>query len=83
MTRRCHHEFETKDGYPDDLHCQKCDAIYHISEYHYMNAKQLMAVPMEVRRKVLEWQAEQFNKENPDYYLEELEACTPTHKGGE
>ncbi len=72
MTKRCHHEYETKDGYPDDIICQKCGTIWTLPEYNYMNAKQLMTLPMEIRREVLKRQVEQFNKENPDYYKEIL-----------
>ena len=27
MTKQCRHEFETKDGYPEDIICQKCQTI--------------------------------------------------------
>jgi len=70
MTKRCHHEFETKDGYPDDIICRKCETIWTLSEYNYMNAKQLMTLPPFIRQEVLKRQVEQFNKENPGYYDE-------------
>jgi hypothetical protein len=70
MTKRCHHEIETKHGYPDDLICQKCQTIWYISEHLNKTAKELMLLPLEVRRIVLKNQAEKFSKENPDYYKE-------------
>jgi hypothetical protein len=66
MTQRCHHEFEMKMGYQDDIICQKCQRIWHISEYMNWTAKQLMhALLPAVRRKVLEQQVERFNAEAP------------------
>jgi hypothetical protein len=70
MTRRCHHVLETKPGYPDDLLCQNCQTIWTLSDYVRWTAKQLMALPLGVRREVLKRQAEKFAKENPDYYKE-------------
>ena len=68
MTRRCKHDFETKDGYPDDIICQKCQTIWTITDYIGWMAKQLMTLPLAVRREVLKRQAEKFQKDNPDYY---------------
>lgn len=70
MTKRCRHEYETKDGYPDDVICLKCQTIWSLSQYINYTAKELMALPKFIRYKVLERQAEEFTKENPDYYAE-------------
>ena len=71
MTKRCRHEPETKDGYPDDIICQKCETIWHISDWMNVSAVELQRhVPMFVRQAVLKRQAEQFAKDNPDYYSE-------------
>jgi hypothetical protein len=70
VTTRCHHNLETKIDYPDDLICQKCRKIWTITDYEKCTAKELMLLPMGVRRKILECQAEKFNKDNPDYYRE-------------
>lgn len=71
MTKRCRHELETKDGYPDDIICQKCQTIWTISDYMDWTAKDLQHhAPLFVRREVLKRQAEKFNKEHPDYYSE-------------
>jgi len=70
MTKRCRHEYETKDGYPDDIICRKCETIWTITDYLCWTAKQLMTLPMPIRREVLKRQAEQFDKDNPDYYRE-------------
>ena len=53
MTKRCRHEFETKDGYPDDMLCQKCQTIWTITDYVDWTAKQIMTLPLVVRREVL------------------------------
>ena len=68
MTKRCHHEYETKVGYPNDLICQKCQSIWTITDYLGYNSVQLMTLPKDVRYKVVERQVKNFNKENPDYY---------------
>jgi len=71
MTKRCKHKhLMTKPDYPDDIICEDCQTIWTISEYMYMNPKQLMTLPLFIRREVLKRQVEQFNKENPDYYKE-------------
>lgn len=70
MTRRCHHEYETKSGYPDDLICQKCQTIWTITNYLSWTAKQLMTLPFGVRQEVLRRQAESFVKKNPQYFNE-------------
>ena len=68
MTKRCKHEFETKDGYPDDILCQKCQTIWAISDYMDWTARQAMTLPLVVRRAVLKRQADIFARDNPDYY---------------
>lgn len=68
MTKRCRHEYETKAGYPDDIICQKCQAIWTITDYLNWTPKQVMTLPLEVRRKLLERQVAKFNETNPDYY---------------
>ena len=72
MSRRCHHEYETKNGYPDDLICQKCQTIWTLTDYAGWTALQLMTIPKYVRLKVLERQSTKFTKENPGYYDEGL-----------
>jgi hypothetical protein len=68
MTRRCRHEFEKKPDYPEDTICQKCQTIWRIPDYLNWTPKQLMTLLLEIRREVLKWQVERFNKEHPDYY---------------
>ncbi len=69
MTKRCRHEPDTKDGYPDDIICMKCMRIWHISEWMNKTAKELQhTAPIFVRQAVLHHQAEEFNYKNPDYY---------------
>lgn len=70
MTKRCRHEIETKDEV--DLICQKCSTVWNLSAYNGWTARQLMALPKEVRFEVLRRQAEQFSFINPDYYKEGL-----------
>ena len=68
---RCKHEVWTKEGYSDDLICQKCEKIWHISNYMSWSAYDLQHhAPKFIRKAVLERQTEQFNKENLDYYKE-------------
>lgn len=68
MTKRCRHEFEVKPDYPEDIICQKCQTIWRIPDYLAWTARELMALPREIRSAVLRWQAEKFAKDNPDYY---------------
>jgi hypothetical protein len=68
MTKRCHHEYETKNGYPDDLICHKCQTIWTITDYINYKSTELMTIPKGVRYVVIKRQAEQFNKDNPDHY---------------
>lgn len=71
MTKRCRHELETKDGYPDDIICQKCGTIWTISDYMSWSARDLQChAPLFIRKAVMKRQAEKFAKENPDYYKE-------------
>jgi len=70
MSKRCRHDFETKDGYPNDIICQKCQTIWTITDYLDWTAKQAMTLPLVIRRAVLKRQADIFAKENPDYYVE-------------
>ena len=63
MTKRCRHEYETKVGYSDDVICQKCQTIWHISEYMSWSAVDLMHhAPLFIRKEVLKRQVE--NSEN-------------------
>jgi len=39
MSRRCHHEYETKNGYPDDLICQQCQTISTLADSLYQVLK--------------------------------------------
>lgn len=68
MTKRCRHEYQTKDDYPDDLICNKCQSCWTITDYLSWTAKELMTIPKGVRYAVVKRQAEIFAKENPDYY---------------
>ncbi len=70
MTKRCRHELETKTDYPNDRICHKCQTIWTLTDYIDWTAKQLMTLPLEIRREVMKIQAEKFAKENPDYYQE-------------
>jgi len=58
MTKRCRHELETKVGYPNDIICRKCETIWTIPDYAGWTAKQIMTLPLEVRREVLKRQNE-------------------------
>ena len=71
MTKRCRHEYETKDSYSDDIICQKCQTIWTIGDYMNYTAKELMTLPLLVRNAVIKRQAERFAKENPEYYQDE------------
>lgn len=70
MTKRCHHEYEIKPDYPEDRICHKCQTIWRIPDYLNWTAKELMTLPLEIRREVLRIQAEKFNKANPEHYHE-------------
>ena len=68
MTKRCKHEIWTKDDYPDDLICQKCETIWHISDYMTWTAYDLQHhAPMFIRHAVLDRQVKKFAKEHPNY----------------
>jgi len=60
MTKRCKHEFETKEGYADDIICHKCQTIWTITDYLDWKATQIMTLPLEIRRLVLKRQAAAF-----------------------
>lgn len=63
MSKRCRHELETKDGYPDDIICQKCQTIWHISDYMNWSAYDLQHfAPKFIRKAVLEKQVAEFTK---------------------
>lgn len=72
MTKRCHHEFETKPDYPEDMICRKCQSIWTPQHYISWNAIELMKLPKPVRFQVLELQVEKFNRELPNYYQEHI-----------
>ena len=72
MTRRCHHEIETKPGYPDDLLCQKCQTCWSISECEKLSRKEFLMLPLEVRKIILKKQADKFVEDNPDCYAKEV-----------
>jgi hypothetical protein len=59
MTKRCHHKFETKNGYPDDIICQDCQTIWTVTDYTNLTDKELMCLPPYVRREVLKRQDQQ------------------------
>jgi hypothetical protein len=53
----------TKPDYPDDIICEDCQTIFHISEYMNWSAKDLMHhAPPFIRQAVLKRQAEQFTE---------------------
>jgi hypothetical protein len=58
MTKRCHHEYETKPSYPDELLCQKCQSCWTITDYLDWDAKRLATLPKGVRYAVIKRQAE-------------------------
>lgn len=63
MAKRCHHEITTKEDYPDDMICLKCQTIWHISEYMDWTAKELMRhAPKFIRLAVLSRQVKAFEK---------------------
>jgi hypothetical protein len=70
MTKRCHHVYDSKDDYPDDMICQKCQTIWTITDYLKYNSIQLMTLPKGVRYAVVRRQVKQFKKDNPNYYSE-------------
>ena len=70
MTKRCRHEYEKKEDYPEDTICQKCQTIWRIPDYLIWSAKELMTLPKQIRYEVIEWQVKKFNKDNPDFYNE-------------
>jgi len=58
MTKRCRHEFDIADGYAADIICQKCQTIWTITDYLNWTAKQIIALPLVIRREVLKRQAD-------------------------
>ena len=58
MTKRCHHEYETKPSYPDELLCQKCQSCWTITDYLDWDAKRLATLPKGVIYAVIKRQAE-------------------------
>ena len=72
MSKRCRHEFETKDGYPNDIICQKCQTIWTVTDYLAWTARQLMILPLVVRHEILKRQVDRFAEANPDYYKIEM-----------
>ena len=67
MTKRCRHELETKDGYPDDIICQKCQTIWTITDYMDWSAKDLMhRAPLFIRKAVLQRQADKYAATSPE-----------------
>lgn len=56
MSKRCHHEFETKPDYLNDLICRKCETIWTITDYLELPSKMLKSLPKVVRDEVLKRQ---------------------------
>lgn len=54
MTKRCHHEYETKNDYPDDMICLKCQSVWTLTDYLKWDARRLMTLPRGVRSAVLQ-----------------------------
>lgn len=57
MTKRCHHEIETKEDYPDDRICRKCGTVWSLTEIAKWGPTQLMTLPLEMRQELLKLQA--------------------------
>ncbi|MFA5300241.1 MAG: hypothetical protein WC389_18795 [Lutibacter sp.] len=68
MTNRCHHIIKTKSSLPDVLLCENCRTTWYISECAKLSRKEFLLLPLDVRRIILNKQAEKFTAENPDYY---------------
>lgn len=49
MTKRCRHELETKDGYPEDIICNQCQTIWTLRDYIDWDKKQLQTLPPIIR----------------------------------
>ncbi|KKN38865.1 hypothetical protein LCGC14_0749200 [marine sediment metagenome] len=52
MTKRCRHIFETKEGYPDDVICRKCETIWTLTDYKDWVQSALMTLPLVIRQLV-------------------------------
>ena len=67
MTRRCHHTFEQKQGYPYDLICMQCQRIWTVTDYLFWGEPQLLTLPPSVREKVRDVSAWLFRR--PEFWL--------------
>lgn len=57
MTKRCRHDWEQKADYPEDILCQKCQTIKKVAE---LTRREVLKLPMELRRSILRRQVAQF-----------------------
>jgi len=62
MTVRCHHKWEQKPDYLEDIICRKCETIRKVSE---LTRQQFLKLPMELRRSILTYQAKELVKIAP------------------
>jgi hypothetical protein len=70
----------TKPDYPDDIICEDCQIIFHISEYMNWSAKDLMHhAPPFIRQAVLKRQSEQFTEAGVEHLLDK--ASQPLEQG--
>jgi hypothetical protein len=52
MTKRCRHELETKNGYPNDFICHKCQTIWTLTDYLKWSVAELRTLPIEIRKAI-------------------------------
>ena len=55
MTKRCRHQWEQKSDYPEDILCRKCETIKKVAD---LTRREILKLPMELRRAILKRQAE-------------------------
>ena len=53
MTKRCHHKWEQKPDYPEDIICRNCETIKKVSQ---LTRQQFLKLPIELRRTLLSQQ---------------------------
>lgn len=53
MTKRCHHEYESKVDYPNEIFCMKCSTGWNIIDYLEYDNEKLRLLPKYVRAKVI------------------------------
>lgn len=65
MTKRCRHEWVTKEDYPNDRICHKCQTIITLTDYK--TPKSIMTLPLELRREIMAKQAQELADKYPTY----------------